>query len=184
MGRPAPAIVALQSTLNLARPGRTLPDWVAGDADHQTRQSDHNEDDDGLYCAVDVRDGDALDDGLLYQAVKAGGTRNPVKYAINNGRIWSPERGEHDYYGENAHETHCHISVTQAGKYQTGQWYLPGITVDREDNDMTSAQAAQLAEVHRMLKALVRPRRTDKADHDPTHVDLGDILTAQERQHD
>jgi hypothetical protein len=50
-----------------------------------------------------------------------------------------------------------------------------------EDDDMTPAQAKQLAEVHAMLEALVAPRRADKADRDPNAIDLGDLLTKQEK---
>jgi hypothetical protein len=182
----APAVIALQHTLDKARPGRRdrYPDGTIGDAAHAARGwpgSDHNPDPDGLATAVDVHDSDQLDDGSLYDSLKAAGALNPVKYAINNGRIWSPERGEHVYTGPSPHPDHCHVSVTQAGKRRTGDWFLPGITTDTED-DMTAAQAAMLAEVHKMLKALVAPRRPDKVDVDPGAISLGDVITAVEKQ--
>lgn len=179
----APAIVALQHTLDVARPGRRAryPDGTIGDAQHAARDSDHNPDADGLVCAVDVHDSDELDDGSLYAALKAAGDRNPVKYAINNGRIWSPARGEHAYSGPSPHRDHCHVSVTQAGKRRTAAWVLPGITTTTED-DMTPAQAKMLEQVHAMLKALVAPRRPDKLDTAPDAISLGDLLTKLEQQ--
>lgn len=50
-----------------------------------------------------------------------------------------------------------------------------------EDDDMTPAQAQKLDEVHAMLSALVAPRRPDKQDRDPQRLDLGDLLTAEEK---
>lgn len=128
--RAAPAILALQQTLDAARPGRRArhSDGVIGDPAHSTRKSDHNPDSDRMVCAVDVHDSDELDDGSLYAAIKAAGPLNPVKYAINGGRIWSPERGERRYTGVNPHPDHCHVSVTQAGKRRRTPWVLPGIT--------------------------------------------------------
>lgn len=174
----APAVVALQLTLDLARPGRrdVWPDGTIGDAAHAARESDHNPDDDDQVCAVDVHDSDELDDGELYESLKRAGSANPVKYAINAGRIWSPARGEHAYTGSNAHKDHCHVSVTQAGKNRTAPWYLPGITTREDDGDMTPEQDRKLTEVHKMLKALTAPRLPGGKDRDPHHVDLADVL--------
>ena len=126
----APAILGLQRTLDIARPGRRLrnPDGTVGDLAHMRRGwpvTDHAPDPSGLVCAVDVHDSDALDDGSLYEALKAAGTRNPIKYAINAGRIWSPERGERAYTGISPHHDHCHVSVTQEGKWLTGDPEAP-----------------------------------------------------------
>lgn len=196
----APAIKALQRTLDQARPGRRdrYPDGTIGDADHSARDSDHNPDVDRMVCAVDVHDSDQLDDGDLYASIKMAGARNPVKYAINAGRIWSPDRGERRYTGINAHADHCHISVTQAGKRQPADWWLPGIT-DRvkaqspdpeplEEFVMASKDEvrALLDEQTDTLTGGVRRRDPEgKAiDPDKEHVSIADVLTAQEVQGD
>ena len=185
--RPAPAIVALQETLDEARPGRRdgRPDGVIGDADHSARKSDHNPDRDRLVCAVDVRTGPLLDDGELYDAIKAAGNLNPVKYAINNGRIWSPGRGEHRYRGENAHADHCHVSVTQAGKNRTAPWHLPGIT-DGDAMPLSPADQATVRKIVReeVTKAVALVLRGDKTHPDhlaAVHEDTTAILKAVTR---
>lgn len=178
----APAVVALQRTLDKARPGRRdqYPDGTIGDEAHAARLTDHNPDADNMVCAVDVHDSLVLDDGFLYASIKAAGALNPVKYAINNGRIWSPDRGEHAYDGPSAHRDHCHVSVTQAGKRRTGDWFLPGITTTERDEDMTPEQDARLKKIEKYLRDLVAPRRPDHVDRDPNAVDLGDVITAGE----
>lgn len=175
----APAVETFQQQLDEARPGRRdgNPDGTIGDEDHAARDSDHNPDDDDDVCAVDVHDGPQLDDGELYESLKQAGSRNPqLKYAINNGRIYSPAKGEHAYHGLNAHKDHCHVSVTQALKNSRRPWVLPGIT-DREADDMTPD------EFRNMLQdelAKIHGTETKGKDADPTHVSLLDVLRAQQ----
>lgn len=169
----APAVIALQHTLDQARPGRRVnnPDGTRASAEHhkQNPNSDHEPDADHMVTAVDVHDSTVLDDGDLYESIKAAGSRNPVKYAINNGRIWSPERGEHAYHGPNAHADHCHVSVTQAGKRNTGDWFLPGITTPTQEDDVTKDELRQ------ELQAELAKLYGEPVDNDKTHVSMADL---------
>lgn len=46
-----------------------------------------------------------------------------VKYLIFNGKIWSPEKGNHDYTGPNKHKHHLHISIKETCGYDTSPWF-------------------------------------------------------------
>jgi hypothetical protein len=185
--RVAPAVRTLQGQLDRARPGRreVFPDGTIGDANHAAKGwpgSDHNPDGDDDVTAVDVHDSEQLDDGELYESLKEAGGRNPqLKYAINNGRIYSPSRGEREYNGLNAHADHCHVSVTQEHKLDTRAWFLPGITDDQEDDDVTPQDRAMLVRIEKKLDALAAKRRPDHKDVDPEKISLGDILTAVQK---
>lgn len=50
-----------------------------------------------------------------------------------------------------------------------------------KDDDMTPEQDTRLKHIEQLLEALVAPRRADHKDRDPGAIDLGDILTAGEK---
>jgi hypothetical protein len=93
MARAAKCIVVLQHQLDALYPTRTKPDWIAGDAAHQARVSDHNANAAGVYQAIDIREGGGLDDRAL--ADKLLSSHDPrIKYVISEGRIGSLHRAK------------------------------------------------------------------------------------------
>lgn len=122
----APCLQVFSGQLRSLAPGVRID--TIGDADHSARASDHNPDDDQMVCALDAFDHKLVDDNVLALALADPAHRVDwprIKYVINGRRIWSPARadeGWRPYRGPNPHDTHCHLSVTQAGKRNTHRW--------------------------------------------------------------
>lgn len=192
MSVPAPACVAALEEATRLHPKRSrLSDGILGDQSHQARKSDHN-----LGNAWDLTHdpGDGVDCNTLAERIVTRaktGLEVRAKYVIWNRRIASAEHGWRwrPYTGSNPHTKHMHVSIYAHRRGDVSPWFerptpirtpAPKPPVSEEDDDMTPAQAKKLDEVHAMLTALVRPRRPDGKDHDPGHVDLGDVLTKVE----
>lgn len=90
-------------------PGTTI--WAIGDPDHQSGQSDHNEDARSMVHAIDVM---VYDDHALGQAVCdwARSFTDDLEYIIWDRHIYSRSNdfAERDYTGSNPHEDHVHLS--------------------------------------------------------------------------
>lgn len=107
----APSLRRLRDTADFLWPNRDRRSdgWI-GDADHQTRTSDHNKD--PKTGVVRARDLDT--DGInKYRVLAALMTRAGMRYVIHDGRIyraadqWRPRR----YEGSNPHPGHVHGSL-------------------------------------------------------------------------
>lgn len=188
--RVAPAVLALFKQADLQAPERNdASDGAASSARHrqQNPNSDHDPDASGWVYAGDLTDDDAsgIDCREIARQIVARRDRR-VKYLIHEGRMvssyptsqckawtWRP------YSGPNGHFKHLHVSVLKEWRNDTSPWWTAR-QVDQED-DMKDDERDALFEVRDMLRALVRPRRGDKADHDPGAIDLGDVLTKQEQ---
>lgn len=127
----APALVRLREQVNERWPSRSKEsDGSIGNAEHSARESDHNPNDSGVVCAIDIThdpksgcDSYALAEDLL-------ASRDPrIEYVISNHKIasshvqpWSWRK----YNGKNPHDHHVHISVKQDPKrYDDGSsWNL------------------------------------------------------------
>ena len=117
--RLAKSLDQLRSQVNLRWPGRSKQsDGTIGNAEHSSRTSDHNPNNDRVVCALDLthdpRSG--CDSYALAAALVA--SRDPrVKYIISNGQIASgsaqstPAWIWRAYTGKNRHDHHVHISV-------------------------------------------------------------------------
>ena len=46
-----------------------------------------------------------------------------VKYLIFSGRIWSKDKGTHEYTGPNKHPHHLHISIKETCGEDTSPWF-------------------------------------------------------------
>ena len=46
-----------------------------------------------------------------------------VKYLIFSGRIWSKDKGNHEYTGPNKHNKHLHISIKETCGEDTSPWF-------------------------------------------------------------
>lgn len=194
----APALVVFTHQLRQVAPGARVD--TIGDADHSSRTSDHNPDRDRLVCALDVFDSGALDDGVLARELTDPEHRADwprISYVINARRIWSPARaaeGWRPYDGPNPHDTHCHLSVTQAGKRHTRPWSaLAALAAPhREDDDTMTPQqfavlravASDLAELRADVENLTRGRAAGRVDRDKKRHGLDDVLNRVDERAD
>ncbi len=140
--RLAPCLVHLFLEADHRDPTRDdSSDGSIGDADHQSRPSDHNPVD-GWVTASDIDDDqDEPSPGVhLLRAHLTASQDSRVKYLIHEGTIWKayPNRGlpawtPQPYTGFNAHKQHLHISVwnTPEARNDIGPWWPDG------DDDMS-----------------------------------------------
>jgi peptidoglycan hydrolase-like protein with peptidoglycan-binding domain len=117
----APCLDVLLGQVNRAAPRRSKrSDGSIGDAAHAARTSQHNP----LklpFCGtplVRARDfthdpANGFDAGAFANKLTRSGDPR-IKYVIWNWQIWYPNGGWKKYTGTNGHETHCHLSVTDA----------------------------------------------------------------------
>jgi Putative peptidoglycan binding domain len=136
----APSLDQLRGQLDAHAPDRsTASDGAIGDAEHATRDSDHNP---WWHLAgqayVTARDfthdpAGGLDCNQLAAALVRGCDQR-VKYLIWDRRICSGGEGRdpwrwRDYSGPNPHEHHLHLSVVpDARSLSRIPWLLPGLT--------------------------------------------------------
>ena len=83
----------------------------------QNPNSDHNS-----GFAVDVTHDPVFGIDCAFAFIKLQADPR-VKYLIFNGKIWSPEKGNHDYTGPNKHKHHLHISIKETCGYDTSPWF-------------------------------------------------------------
>lgn len=113
----APSITTLLEQINDAYPHRDKSwDGTIGDEAHATRKSDHNPNERGIVCAVDIThdlkngpDGHALAETLrLLHDIR-------ISYVIWDRRIFSstvtPVWSWRPYNGTSPHDHHVHVSV-------------------------------------------------------------------------
>ncbi len=143
-GRPwriAKSLLRLKEQLKIYAPRRsTASDGAIGNAEHQSRASDHNpwvtSGNMGVVTAIDITHDPAggCDAGRLADAIRSSRDER-VKYIIWNRQICnSAALGSAQpwqwraYTGKNPHDHHVHISVkADAGAYDgNSDWSLPG----------------------------------------------------------
>jgi hypothetical protein len=118
--RLAESLKQLRAEINSTFPGRSkASDGALGDSSHSARTSDHNPNNAGVVCAIDVTHDTAsgcTGDRLAAALVKSKDKR--IKYLIWNRRMCRayPHQGSpawtwKPYNGANAHQHHIHISV-------------------------------------------------------------------------
>lgn len=111
--RVARSLNALLEQLNASAPNRSkVSDGSIGDAEHATRDSDHNPwYGPGIVTARDFTHDPAggLDCHWLAGALTASGDRR-IKYIIWNRRLWKSGNWR-KYTGPNPHTRHLHLSV-------------------------------------------------------------------------
>src|SRR5215467_13984012 len=145
MGHPAPtsgggwraarALVTLYAQVNQQAPpaGRdTTDDAFIGDTSHAARASDHNPNDRGVVCALDIthspRPGGFNADNFFVLLQRNRDMR--LKYFIHNRLIVSSTNNPwvaRPYHGSNPHTEHIHISV---GRGPDGQSIRPDLYDD------------------------------------------------------
>lgn len=118
--RLAESLKQFRTEINAAFPGRNkASDGSIGDQSHSARTSDHNPNDAGVVCAIDVTHDPASSctgERLAAALIKSKDPR--IKYLIWNKRMCRayPHQGSpawtwKPYNGANAHQHHIHISV-------------------------------------------------------------------------
>lgn len=117
--RLAGALQVLRAECNAAAPGRSkAADGTIGDSAHAASRSDHNPNQAGVVCALDVtHDPDnGADCHVWAEQVRSSG-HPAFKYVIFAGRIASRSRGGEwrPYTGSNPHRSHMHVSVGEGG---------------------------------------------------------------------
>ena len=123
----APTLARLRFELLAAYPAlRPAHLQTIGDADHRSRDSDHNPNDHGYVRALDVMN---VDHGgpdlrrlaLFLRLVGEGNSQrlNPGGYVIYDRRKASAESGWHwrPYRGDNPHTDHLHVSCSRKPAY-------------------------------------------------------------------
>lgn len=156
-------------------PGTTV--WTIGDADHAARASDHNPNQDGVVCAIDVvgaRQADAVWQHLLADPDPR------VKYLIYRGRIVSSTHlpwKVRPYHGPNPHTDHIHISVGRGPDGQSDDpWRYddpaPWGLHDQED-DMTEDDRLLLKDIAARVERIERRIGTRHEDRSEVLNDLG-----------
>lgn len=141
--RLAPALAQLLWQVNALSPNRLKDsDGTIGDEAHQQRKSDHNPDDRGVVCGLDVTNDPAhgVVSRRLAEALIA--VKDPrLAYVISNRQIANPdiEGGKwRPYGGANPHDHHCHVSVRHQPVYADSKagWditrFAAGITPDHQ----------------------------------------------------
>lgn len=149
----APCLVVLEDEINARHPDRAKrSDGSIASAAHskQNPSSDHEADrGDGMVKAIDLTDDPPrFDPDDLCEQIRLR-RDGRVKYMISDRRIcrsyakpnvpawtWSP------YTGSNAHESHAHISVTDAGANDTSTWFPAGTPPQEDEIVFTVAEAA------------------------------------------
>lgn len=133
--RMAKSLEVLLKQINEISPNRSKEsDGGIGNAEHSSRSSDHNPDDDGVVCARDFTNDPAhgIVSQKLAEALVASRDKR-IKYVISNKRICSGEGQDHTAWqwrpypvppNKNPHDHHCHISVTKAGRDDVSPWHL------------------------------------------------------------
>lgn len=129
----APALDTLLKEVNREYKLRSRKsDGTIGNADHQARPSDHNPNEHGAVCALDL-----THDPKHFHAHKFAdalrerceqGRENRVNYIISKGRIASLKTKFEwvDYDGDNPHDKHIHISLRQEPRRynNSGTWWV------------------------------------------------------------
>ena len=105
----------LRTEFDAAYPGRDRrhDGWI-GDAAHQRSKSDHNPDEQGRVCAVDLTASGAVGARLAQTAIAAMKRRGQRGYVIHAGRIANPSvlgGAWRTYTGSNPHTGHVHVSA-------------------------------------------------------------------------
>lgn len=134
--RLAHSLETLRSQINTAWPNRSKEsDGSIGDESHSARTSDHNPNDDGVVCAIDMTNDPV--NGIASEAlaeILRGGKDDRLKYVISNRKIASSTQDPWNwrpYNGANPHNHHVHISVkADASHYDdTSPWVLSGVAM-------------------------------------------------------
>lgn len=134
MYRLANSLTTLRNQVDAKFPKRNKASdgWI-GDASHQARFSQHNPNEHGVVCAIDITEDLAvgLDCNRLMAELDASNDPR-IFYIIHDREIDNSDDSRTPYHGSNPHTRHLHISVKydNAPLYDDGrQWNLPMLSL-------------------------------------------------------
>jgi hypothetical protein len=184
-----PCLDQLRTELNRLAPNRDKSsDGTIGDPAHQSRVSDHNDDEVGR---VPIKDADgkhevhALDldvnlnePNLTMEMVVQhvvgrcrSGAEKRLRYVIYNRRIWEKSNGwrQRAYDGDNPHTGHAHFSASYETELEasTASWRLEDIPValTTADKNWISAEVAKIVDAR--VDQLTQPTPLNGPDGQP-----------------
>lgn len=157
MARLAYALATLRDQIDRKFPTRSKASdgWI-GDAAHQARVSQHNPNQWGVVCAIDVTED--LSVGLncneLMDELDAGNDPR-IFYIIHDGMIENSDDTRCPYTGPNKHTKHLHLSVRFEDPHlfdDAGPWKLPmlGTAPARPAKPPVPAKASPAAKLPRL----------------------------------
>lgn len=130
--RLARSLAGLRAEFNTAYPNRSKAlDGTIGDADHRTRCSRHNPNDEDVVLALDITHDPAngcdvhADARRLVALARQGLTNPDFEYCVSAGEIASRSGGWvwRDYTGDSQHHEHAHFAVGRGGDCDPGPPY-------------------------------------------------------------
>lgn len=138
----APALVQFRKETDERWPERRkASDGFIGDADHSSRDSQHNPNERGAVNAADTDKGGIDPYVLVNAAIKDDRTW----YVIYDETIWSRKNNfrPEKYIGKNKHKQHVHISIRTGAQYEnnTSSW---GILPVKTNQELTVADIAKI----------------------------------------
>ncbi len=127
--RVAKSLLTLRDQVNTRWPTRSKEnDGTIGDANHSARTSDHNPNDAGVVCAMDItHDPKSGCDSYALAEVFRGAKDPRIKYIISNRKICSSDVDPwkwRPYHGSNPHDHHVHVSVKSDRADDVTAWNL------------------------------------------------------------
>jgi len=137
--REAKSLEQLLKQINAKWPNRSkLSDGTIGDAAHAKTKSDHNPNEFGVVCALDVTNDPTTGPVARQLADMLVASRDVrIKYIISNAQICSGIGGPspwtwRSYTGVNAHRHHVHISVRSPDQFYDDitPWNITGAVVE------------------------------------------------------
>lgn len=129
------ALTTLRNQVDKKFPNRSdASDGWIGDTAHQARLSQHNPNEAGVVCAIDITHDPAngVDCHRLMEELDASND-DRIFYLIHDREIDNSDDTRTPYYGTNPHVKHLHISVQYASPrlYDDGrEWILPMLLDD------------------------------------------------------
>lgn len=184
-----PCLGQLRTELNRLAPNRDKDsDGTIGDDAHQSRVSDHNDDEVGNVPIIDADDkhevhavdldDDLREPGLTMEMVVQhvitrcrSGAERRLRYVIYNRRIWeqSNDWRQRTYSGDNPHTQHAHFSSSYETKLEasTASWRLEDIPVALTESDKDWLEATITRIVDARVDQLTAATPLNGADGNP-----------------
>lgn len=113
MARLANSLITLRAAVDRKFPTRSKASdgWI-GDAAHAARLSQHNPNEAGVVCAIDITEDLSVGLDCMRLMNELDASNDPrIYYLIHDHQIDNSDDSRTPYYGPNAHEKHMHISV-------------------------------------------------------------------------
>lgn len=180
--RVAKSLLTLRDQVNALAPGRDKSsDGTIGDEAHQSRNSDHNPNADGVVTAMDITHDPShgVDSGALAEMLRIA--QDPrIKYVISNRRIFSSKISPwrwRPYDGANAHTKHVHVSVlNDSSLYDNTQPWAVDIVAKTSDAARARSEKSCTGIIATVFGGQADPNRSAYDNHFISDDELGVAL--------